>query len=133
MPRSANPTKKRKINQDIQRAMQRQARSLQTSRIREALAQGSSWRTVISKYRKSKITNIASYRKEGVLLTSDQENMEQIAAHVAGRYAKPATQEVIPRWHMEAYPPLHNLAASFSAAAKALSKGAKPDATWALK
>ncbi len=55
--------------------------------------------------------------------------MEHIAAHVAGIYAKPATQEVIPKWHMEAYPPLQNLARSFSVAAKALSKGAKPDAT----
>ncbi len=128
MPRAADP--RQNINNGtFKGAMQRQARSVQTTKIREASAQGSSWRTVISKSRRNKVTNIAAYRSNGVMLTSDQEDMDHIAAFVAGIYAKPATQEVIPSWPTKVYPLLLNLDAAFSVAAKALSKGAKPDAT----
>ena len=129
MPRSADPRPRRKIGLDIKRAILRQARAVQTSKIREALEKGSSWRTVVSNSRRRRIAPIAAYNKDGALLTSDAENMQHIADYVAGIYARPTEPAVIPAWPVCVFSTLQNLQSAFAGAAKSLSKGAKPDHT----
>ena len=129
MPRSADPRPGIKIGLDIKRAILRQARAVQTSKLREALERGSRWRTVVSNSRRRRIAPIAAYNKDGALLTSDAENMQHIADYVAGIYARPTEPAVIPAWPVCVFSTLQNLQSAFAEAAKSLSKGAKPDHT----